>query len=652
MSMLIADSGSSITIGGKTVLVTSEEIQELLRHMQRTTSLLAQTCFNTSSSSAPPSASFSAPPSASHSSSSAPPSASSSAPPSASFSAPPSASHSSSSAPPSTSFSVLSPHQSSTSLPPSPYLASSSSATPSLLPSVWTSYERQLDPQPNIQANLARLFGPYRVSSGGWKGSRKRKREVPWTHTFVCLPEPGAEAVPNPQEANFFGECGIGRKTITFNNNMGDHEHLSDVLYTTFPPLRGAGGYVLAKSDRSKKLNGIPIPPSGYSIEYLRRHIDIKRAPLYIIPLQRSLTLHLPVVEVPTVMETCLMCYKDIPLCDLARHLTSCTKSDECEEMTSHHSEDSSNDDEDLALAIYESLQPSMPVEVTAEEQPDVISLLRQLRSQLHVGVPPPSNSVNIMRDSVLESGFRAFGRQRFSPAHRLNVVFIDSDGITEGAVDDGGPTREFLRLLVLAVKNSIYFSGQEYRKNLSLVSRVDQKHNLAEEAARAYVEGRTQKALQQLVDGLKTLGVADAIEKDPDVLKPLFVGGPKALEVQDLLDLFSPCFSPPGSNRRRQENQALMFWKDWLIEVDEGTRPVTLEQMLIFASGIDCIPPLGFPNHPTIEFLHDSNGNRRIFPEANTCEVILRLPLHPSYSIFMEYMESGILQSPTFGLI
>lgn len=70
-------------------------------------------------------------------------------------------------------------------------------------------------------------------------------------------------------------------------------------------------------------------------------------------------------------------------------------------------------------------------------------------------------------------------------------------------------------------------------------------------------------------MDGLKTLGVAEAIEKDPDVLKPLFVGGPKALEVQDLLDLFSPCFSPPGSNRRRQENQALMFWKDWLIEVD-----------------------------------------------------------------------------------
>lgn len=39
-----------------------------------------------------------------------------------------------------------------------------------------------------------------------------------------------------------------------------------------------------------------------------------------------------------------------------------------------------------------------------------------------------------------MESAFRTFKRQRFSPAHRFNVVFVDSDGIAEGAVDDGRP--------------------------------------------------------------------------------------------------------------------------------------------------------------------------------------------------------------------
>ncbi|XP_072556968.1 uncharacterized protein [Paramormyrops kingsleyae] len=193
-------------------------------------------------------------------------------------------------------------------------------------------------------------------------------------------------------------------------------------------------------------------------------------------------------------MERCLRCEKDFPLCDLASHLKICSKSyEEYEETTSWCSKEG-DEDEDLALAIYESLQP---VEVPSdgcvvvqdeephivisddgnleekESEPDVMSILKNISSQLDTGEHPQSNNVNVTRDSVLESAFRTFMMQRFSPAHRLNVVFVDTDGITEGAVDDGGPTREFLRLLVVAIKDSIYFYGQEDKKNLSLVSRA-----------------------------------------------------------------------------------------------------------------------------------------------------------------------------------
>ncbi|KAK7160620.1 hypothetical protein R3I93_008314 [Phoxinus phoxinus] len=102
---------------------------------------------------------------------------------------------------------------------------------------------------------------------------------------------------------------------------MGDHAYLTEHLYKTYPPLSEAGGYTLAKSDRAKRLNKVPIPASGYSIEYLRRFVDIKRAPLYIIPLQRALSLCLPVEEKSAVMERCLRCEKDIPICDLESHL-------------------------------------------------------------------------------------------------------------------------------------------------------------------------------------------------------------------------------------------------------------------------------------------------------------------------------------------
>ncbi|KAK9976745.1 hypothetical protein ABG768_021948, partial [Culter alburnus] len=80
------------------------------------------------------------------------------------------------------------------------------------------------------------------------------------------------------------------------------------------------------------------------------------------------------------------------------------------------------------------------------------------------------------------------------------------------------------------------------------------------------------------------------------------------------------------------------------------GTRPVNLGQILIFTSGADKIPPLGFGHKPTIQFLHPEDHGNRIFPEANTCDVTLRLPLHGTYLQFRERMESGILQSPTFG--
>ncbi|MEQ2210343.1 hypothetical protein XENOCAPTIV_012138, partial [Xenoophorus captivus] len=74
---------------------------------------------------------------------------------------------------------------------------------------------------------------------------------------------------------------------------------------------------------------------------------------------------------------------------------------------------------------------------------------------------------------------------------------------------------------------------------------------------------------LVRFVDGMNAMGLAEKIRSHIEELEPLFVGGPKALQLQDLLDLFSVSFAEPGSNRRRAQNQTVMFWNDWLIEVD-----------------------------------------------------------------------------------
>ncbi|XDV26107.1 hypothetical protein PO909_029892, partial [Leuciscus waleckii] len=76
----------------------------------------------------------------------------------------------------------------------------------------------------------------------------------------------------------------------------------------------------------------------------------------------------------------------------------------------------------------------------------------------------------------------------------------------------------------------------------------------------------------------------------------------------------------------------------------------LTLSQVLAFASGSTSIPRLGFPVEATSEFLHpQENEPAEIFPEANTCSIVLRLPVHHQYEDFGEYKKDGILQAPTF---
>ncbi|XP_024118464.1 G2/M phase-specific E3 ubiquitin-protein ligase [Oryzias melastigma] len=101
----------------------------------------------------------------------------------------------------------------------------------------------------------------------------------------------------------------------------------------------------------------------------------------------------------------------------------------------------------------------------------NLVSLLEQLRSQVSLETPPSSNLLNICRTDVLDGALRAFQRTRFSPYGRLSVVFMDEMSQAEGAVDEGGPTREFFRLLMMKIRDSMLFSGPEEEKYLNLDS-------------------------------------------------------------------------------------------------------------------------------------------------------------------------------------
>ena len=82
-----------------------------------------------------------------------------------------------------------------------------------------------------------------------------------------------------------------------------------------------------------------------------------------------------------------------------------------------------------------------------------------------------------------------------------------------------------------------------------------------------------------------------------------------------------------------------------------DGDTSLTLGAVLAFATGLQRIPAVGFPIGPRLEFLHEEDGPA-LFPTANTCSLVLRLPVYPEYTGFKEAMEEGITYcGSTFGV-
>ncbi|CAG9823894.1 unnamed protein product [Phaedon cochleariae] len=75
---------------------------------------------------------------------------------------------------------------------------------------------------------------------------------------------------------------------------------------------------------------------------------------------------------------------------------------------------------------------------------------------------------IHVYREDVFGCCLRALRRKNFKPFHKIRVDFTDIDEKTEGAVDEGGPTREMFRLLLNSLAESSLFTG-EPMKYLSL---------------------------------------------------------------------------------------------------------------------------------------------------------------------------------------
>lgn len=141
-------------------------------------------------------------------------------------------------------------------------------------------------------------------------------------------------------------------------------------------------------------------------------------------------------------------------------------------------------------------------------------------------------------------------------------------------------------------------------------------------------------------------MGFLKALQEYPTALGPVLCHVEHPLSASALECLFKPALSPGGSSSRVLEEKTLSFWSDYLLDCEESDSPVTLEELLMFATGVSSLPPAGLEPQPSLLFISNSN-----FPMANTCGNTLKLPLSATFLTFKKNMDFGINNSPGFGI-
>ena len=111
-------------------------------------------------------------------------------------------------------------------------------------------------------------FGKRRNSKGSESLSKKKKIKT-WSHAFVCLSCPDQNEPPDSKTRAKLQLAGLGEKRLSLFHDGGPEE-LHEELMQQYPKLSSGGGYELLRASGNRKLEIIPVPHEGCSVNFLR----------------------------------------------------------------------------------------------------------------------------------------------------------------------------------------------------------------------------------------------------------------------------------------------------------------------------------------------------------------------------------------------
>ncbi|XP_039992979.1 G2/M phase-specific E3 ubiquitin-protein ligase isoform X1 [Xiphias gladius] len=186
-------------------------------------------------------------------------------------------------------------------------------------------------------------------------------------------------------------------------------------------------------------------------------------------------------------------------------------------------------------------------------------------------------------------------------------------------------------------------------------IGSLEEREALVEDLVSFTMITRMQLPLQRFREGLQTLGVFDQAQLFPSVFCGVFCEAADRLTAQTVGQLFTVNFSQQ-EERLNRETPVITFWRHFLLECEVGRSSISLQDLLLFATGAEELPAAGFLPPASISFLHPRSStppgvketgrpgrDEGLFPQSEPRSKHLLLPVTSSYQAFKSSMEQAI---------
>ncbi|MEQ2168770.1 hypothetical protein GOODEAATRI_018174 [Goodea atripinnis] len=169
--------------------------------------------------------------------------------------------------------------------------------------------------------------------------------------------------------------------------------------------------------------------------------------------------------------------------------------------------------------------------------------------------------------------------------------------------------------------------------------------------ASCGFISHRPKCMIEQFIDGFNSCGFLwETVKTSWRTFQKLFTKGDEALTRAEFKALYDVNWSDQGSNRRDAEEETMFSFESILNTIEEGRAPISFEDILVFWTGAEEVPPLGFPGPLQVDFFNQEFVDK-LYPYASTCSLTLSLPRGVrDEEVLMTLLTEAIRGSVEFG--